>query len=79
MSNSTKTVILSPKEIDVIIEGLLIRKNLIETGNASTSATDIAAMGETVAKQLKLKLRPLSSEQMRMCIFIDDLIKKIEE
>jgi len=63
-------MILTEKEKELIIFGLQMRKNYIETGEAHYDANDAWKMG----KQIK----SLSIDQMELCISIHNLILKIE-
>lgn len=61
---------LTREEKDLIVEGLLIRKNLIETGDPVLSANDAFERG--------IKIRPLDRHQRDTINNIEDIIKKIQ-
>lgn len=60
---------------DIVYTALSMRKNKIETGNADYSARDLQNMNET--SHDGAKIRPLSPDQMRLIIRIDELMTHI--
>jgi len=63
---------LTQKEKEMIIIGLNMRRNYIETGNISVSAMDVEKMGKT-----NNKINALSTDQMQLIIDTENLIKKL--
>jgi len=63
---------LTQKEKEMIIIGLTMRRNYIETGDTFTSAADVEKFG---GKDKKIKA--LSTEQMQLIIDTETLIKKL--
>jgi hypothetical protein len=62
---------LSIEEKELVVRGLNMQKNYIETHDIILSARDAMNMGK------KDIIRPISSEQYRRIIALEDLIKKI--
>lgn len=77
---------LTPEEKELILYGLNMRKNVIETGDHSLSAVDAERIQKaehstdrTFARQheYKTKVRALTIDQMKVIIAIDELMTKI--
>ena len=64
---------LSQKEKEMIIIGLNMRRNYIETGDVLTSAKDVKNMGYRGYK----KINALSTDQMQLIIDTEQLIEKL--
>ena len=65
------TITLSPKEKEMIVIALNMRRNYIETGNALVSG----AYAEKFRKDIQI--RNLSTDQMQLIIDTENLIKKL--
>ena len=63
---------ITQKEKELIVIGLNMRRNYIETGDPLTSAVDVERFG---GKDKKVKA--LSIEQMQLVIDTDNLITKL--
>jgi len=66
-------MVFTPEEKELIVFGLHMRKNHIETGNASFSAVDAKKMGKE-----KL-IKPLGDDQYELIVKLNRLIKKISQ
>ena len=64
---------LTSKEKEMIIIGLGMRRNHIETGNILVSAADVEKMGEHTNN----KINALSTDQMQLIIDTESLITKL--
>jgi len=63
---------LTDKEKEMIVIGLNMRRNYIETGDSLTSAADIERFGEK-----DKKIKALSTEQMQLVIDTENLIRRL--
>jgi len=63
---------ISNKEKEMIIIGLNMRRNYIETGNISVSAADVEKMRDT-----ENKINALSTDQMQLIIDTETLKRKL--
>jgi len=63
---------ITPKEKEMIIIGLNMRRNYIETGNVLVSAAQVEKLGRT-----DNEINALSTEQMQLIINTENLIKKL--
>lgn len=63
---------LSQKEKEMIVIGLNMRRNYIETGNISVSAKDVEKMGDT-----DNRINALSVDQMQLIIDTEQLIGRL--
>ena len=70
-NGTTHFLSFDERERDLIVSGLLMRRNYIETGNPVLCSQDLANQGRH--KEVKV----LSVDQMRTVIAIDDLVKRI--
>jgi len=61
------------EEKDMIIIGLQMRRNLIQTDNCMLSAHDVERMGKATDDKIKV----LSVEQMQLCVKTEELIGRI--
>jgi hypothetical protein len=77
---------LTPEEKELVVTGLYMRKNVIETGDHNLSAIDAERIhraersrGRTFSweNEHKSKVRALTVDQMKVIIAIDGLINKI--
>ena len=59
------------EERDLIVQGLYMKKNYIETGNPVLCAGDLKRMDRDK------EVRALSVDQMRVVVALDDLIHKM--
>ena len=73
----TKTITLTDDGVEMIIESLSIRRNIIETGCPTLGAIDIEHVGDEYAKRHNAKIRALSADQMQLIIQIDELCKEL--
>ena len=64
---------LTSKEKEMIIIGLGMRRNYIETGNIAVSAADVEKMGDSTNN----KINALSTDQMQLIIDTEALIIKL--
>lgn len=64
-------VSLSREEKDMIVIGLNMRRNYIETGTATMSAADAKHFKE------ERQINALSTDQMRLIVKTEELIQKI--
>jgi len=74
---------LTREERNLIIYGLQMRSNIIQTGDPNVSAQDVKRMGsqKNLLGRPKLggpEIKALDTDQMKLCIQIDELIKKID-
>ena len=67
---------ITQKEKDLLIIGLQMRMNYIQTGDMSLSANDLGKIGKENWSP-GVKILPLSIEQMRIIIEMEELKKKI--
>ena len=67
---------LTHEEIDAIITGLQIRRNIVQTGSPNVSAQDAERMGAEGSKEFGARIKALDTEQMRLCILTEELIMK---
>jgi len=63
---------ITPKEKEMIIIGLSMRRNYIETGNILVSAAQVKKLGKT-----DNKINALSIDQMQLIIDTENLISKL--
>lgn len=68
------SVILTRAEIDLVVGGLNLRRNFIETGNPCLGAADLGARCEPSDGA---SLRSLSTDQMRLIVKQEDLAKRL--
>jgi len=73
----TKTITLNDEGVGIIIESLSMRRNFIETGNATLSAKDVQKLDDDDARRLRVGVRALDTDQMRLIIKIDDLCTEL--
>jgi len=64
---------LSEEEKELIVFGLQMRRNHIETGNALLSAQDAKRM------EKEKMIKPLGTDQYRLIVKLEDLITKIRD
>jgi len=64
---------ITSKEKEMIIIGLGMRRNYIETGNIAVSAADVEKMGDSTNN----KINALSTDQMQLIIDTEALITKL--
>jgi hypothetical protein len=68
---------LTKEEKEMIIIGLQMRSNYVQTGNFHLSLRDLEAMGEETFKSVGGEIKALSFDQMQLCINTEKLITKI--
>jgi hypothetical protein len=68
---------LTKEEKDMIIMGLQMRRNYVETDTVNLSGRDRGDMGEEAFKACGGKIKSLVMEQMQLIIDTDNLINKI--
>lgn len=66
---------LTEDECDLIIQGLCMKSNIMQTGSPLYNATDVRNAKGNIGP----RIRALDTDQMRTIVIIDDLIKKIRE
>lgn len=66
---------ITDKESELLYMGLAMRRNLIETGDPHHSAVDVEKMGDAC----DLKVRALTSEQMKFILEIEELKEKVRK
>ena len=64
-------------ERDMMITGLMMRKNYIQTGCVNLSPQDVKNMGPEAAKQQGAKIKALVDSQMELCLATGKLITKL--
>jgi len=65
------------EEREMMILALQMRRNLIQTGDASVSVKDIERMGTKAAAEFGAGVRPLEDSQIQCVIDTDCLITKL--
>lgn len=65
------------KEKEILKDSLNMKRCYIETGNVSLSVGDVQSMGEEIAKGMGAKIKPLSSDQMRIILSIEEINEKL--
>lgn len=69
------TIQLTSEEKQMIILGLQMRRNYIETGNISYSAADAVRIGKYAPDDVKINA--LSTDQMRLILETEKLVAKL--
>lgn len=69
---------LSKEEKEMIIVALNMRLNYIQTGSVNLSPHDVSKIGHDAARcEYGAEIKPLTTEQMRLCVKTEDLTNKI--
>ncbi len=76
-----KALEITDEERALLVEGLQMKSNFIQTGNIALSAEDVQQQIKSSPRLLHeradSRVKSLSIEQMRLIVRLDDLIKKL--
>jgi len=65
------------EERDMMITGLQMRRNYIQTGTRLLSLADLANLSTKVIEQMGGKIQALDDDQMQLCLDTNKLIDKL--